>query len=300
MKSAIALAFASSIAVSFFWFSSYGDPERGTSTSCGLKLDEMGQFTTIPAGSFVKSNSPVYPEEGNSIRVHVEAFEILQHEVTNRQFAKFVSETHYITDAEIDRNGGGSALFLESSTPADRRSWWQLSKDTTWMLPEGSNGPSYEELQDHPVVHVSLRDAKAYAKWAGGRIPYEVEWEYAASLGLPNPDRPDSGTFNDDGKPIANVWNGIFPIQNTADDGFAGTAPVGCFESSRINTFDMIGNVWEWTQTPFGGSPQFTIKGGSFLCSDSYCQRFRPAAREAQDADFSTQHIGFRIVKDVE
>lgn len=267
-------------------------------SSCGLTVQELGKFVSVPAGSFVKSDQPVYPEEGSAVRIHVAPFFLLAHEVTNSEFQQFVQETGYVTDAEQSREASGSALFSDNANPNDRRTWWHLSNAASWKTPEGDNS-SIAGRPTHPVTHVSLRDAKAYATWAGGRLPYEVEWEYAASLGLPDPNRPDSGAFDDSGNPIANVWNGIFPVNNTIEDGHFGTAPVGCFDPSSIGAFDMIGNVWEWTQSPFGGTPQFTIKGGSFLCSDSFCRRFRPAANEAQDANFSTQHIGFRIVKDL-
>ena len=160
-------------------------------------------------------------------------------------------------------------------------------------------GSDFDGLGRHPVVHVSLTDARAYAAWAGGRLPNEIEWEYAASLGLFDPDDPESGLRGPDGEIRANTWNGIFPVLNTAEDGFIGTAPVGCYRASLIGAYDMIGNVWEWTETPFGdGNPQFTIKGGSYLCGSNYCRRYRAAARESLEPDFSTAHTGFRIVKD--
>ena len=136
--------------------------------------------------------------------------------------------------------------------------------------------------------------------WAGGRLPNEVEWEYAASLGLFDPNDPESGLRGPDGEVRANTWSGLFPLFNTVEDGHAGTAPVGCYPASLIGAYDMIGNVWEWTETRFGpGQPQFTIKGGSFLCGANYCRRYRPAARESLEVDFSTAHVGFRIVRDL-
>jgi sulfatase modifying factor 1 len=150
-------------------------------------------------------------------------------------------------------------------------------------------------------VHVTLNDARAYAEWAGGRIPTEVEWEYAASRGLFDPMDPESGVRAPDGTARANIWTGLFPVLNSRRDGFAGTAPVGCFEPGLTGAYDMIGNVWEWTDSPFAPAvPRFTIKGGSYLCSEDYCRRYRVAARESLERDFSTAHIGFRIVRDTE
>ena len=146
-------------------------------------------------------------------------------------------------------------------------------------------------------MHISLNDARAYAKWAGGRLPTELEWEYAASLGLPDRTRADSGAYDKQGKPIANTWQGVFPIINTEEDKFSGTSPVGCFPPSRTQLYDMIGNVWEWTDTPVTKSSHL-IKGGSFLCANNFCKRYRTAARQSQDDDFSTNHLGFRIVMD--
>jgi formylglycine-generating enzyme required for sulfatase activity len=159
----------------------------------------------------------------------------------------------------------------------------------------GADNPN-EALPNHPVVHVSLRDALAYAQWAGGRLPTELEWEYAASLGLADIGRPDSGAYDINGVPIANTWQGVFPIIDSGKDGFKGSSPVGCFAPSKIGLYDMIGNVWEWTDTPSGKSTHL-IKGGSFLCANNFCKRYRPAARQSQEIDFSTNHIGFRIIK---
>jgi len=189
---------------------------------------------------------------------------------------------------------------MKSATPEDLLSWWKLDPGATWKTPQGA-GSSLEGLAQHPVVHVTLNDARAYAQWAGGRIPKEVEWEYAASLGLFDPDDPYSGVIGADDEPRANIWTGLFPLIDTGQDGFTGTAPVGCFAAGRTGAYDMIGNVWEWTDTPFSpAAPRFTIKGGSYLCSENYCQRYRAAAREDMETDFSTAHIGFRIVRDLE
>ena len=279
------------LAGAFLWWPG-GD---GTAQSCVLAEADIGGFVQVPGGGFVKGADAIYPEEGGPIKLHVSPFLLSVTEVTNDQFAAFVATTGYVTEAE---RTGGSAGFVETETPSDLLSWWKLDEGATWRSPGGA-GSDLDGLGRHPVVHVSLTDARAYAAWAGGRLPNEIEWEYAASLGLFDPDDPESGLRGPDGEIRANTWDGIFPVLNTAEDGFIGTAPVGCYRASLIGAYDMIGNVWEWTETPFGdGNPQFTIKGGSYLCGSNYCRRYRAAARESLEPDFSTAHTGFRIVKD--
>lgn len=266
-----------------------------TAPRCALSSDRIGAFVDIPGGGFVMGADPVYPEEGPPQKVFVSPFRLQIHEVTNDEFARFVAETGYVTEAE--RNGG-SARFIESATPEFLMSWWRLEPEANWKTPSGA-GSDLDGLANHPVVHVSLNDARAYAEWAGGRLPNEVEWEYAASLGLFDPGDPLSGMRSPGGAARANIWTGLFPVMDTGQDGFSGLAPVGCFEPGLTGAYDMIGNVWEWTESPFGpATPRFTIKGGSFLCSDTYCRRYRVAARDSMEPDFSASHLGFRIVRD--
>jgi formylglycine-generating enzyme len=263
--------------------------------ACALNQSELGAFIDIPGGGIVLGAEPLYPEEGPPTRVFVSPFRLQTHEVTNSQFAAFVEATGYVTEAE--RNGG-SAQFSNSDTPEVFLSWWSIDSGATWRTPKGA-GSTLDGLALHPVVHVTLNDARAYAQWAGGRIPTEVEWEYAASLGLFDPQNPESGARRPDGTLRANIWTGIFPVMNSRRDGYEKTAPVGCFEPGLTGAYDMIGNVWEWTESPFSPTvPRFTIKGGSYLCSEDYCKRYRVAARENLEGDFSTAHIGFRIVRD--
>lgn len=269
--------------------------------TCALTPEALGRFVAIPEGQFLKGAGALYPEEAPEVLLHSGGFEILAHEVTNLEFARFVEATGYVTDAERGvaegRADAGSAVFLMPGKRSNPAETWRLVAEASWRMPEGP-GSDIRGRELFPAVHVSLADARAYAEWAGGRLPDEVEWEYAASLGLADPAVPVSGAFTADGTLIANTWQGIFPLGDSAADGFAGLAPAGCFPASAIGLYDMIGNVWEWTETPFGEGTQ-TIKGGSYLCADNYCRRYRPAARHPQEADFSSSHIGFRIVRDL-
>lgn len=266
---------------------------------CGLPASQIGSFVPVPSGSFLTGARPELPEEGPPMRVQVSGFEIQRHEVTYDQFAAFIAATGYVTDAEKSsqsgRADGGSGVFSRSQTGSGA---WSLSKGANWRVPDGP-GPATEVDGSWPVVHVSYRDATAYAAWAKARLPTEIEWEYAASLGLPDANNSRSGAYDGKGQPRANTWQGLFPIRDEGDDGFLGLAPVGCFTPDYKGLFDMIGNVWEWTALSDLKATQAIIKGGSHLCTDSFCGRFRPEARQLQDVDFSTNHIGFRVVRDV-
>lgn len=263
---------------------------------CSPAEHTIGQFVRVNGGEFVRDSQGIYPEERPSKKLKVLPFLIQATEVTNSQFLTFVKETGYQTEAE---KFGGSASFTTTGHLSSPLSWWLLDENATWKSPDGL-GSNLKEKENHPVVHVTLNDARAYAKWAGGRIPSEIEWEYAASLGLFDPQNPESGIKGPNGEPLANIWNGTFPIFNTEEDGFKGTAPVGCYKSNLIGAYDMIGNVWEWTESRYGAAePMFTIKGGSYLCGSNYCKRYRTSAREKLEYNFSTAHVGFRIVKDL-
>ncbi len=269
--------------------------------TCGLADSAIGQFVTVPAGQFRKGAYAVYPEEAPEMILHVAGFEILAHEVTNAEFARFTEATGYLTTAErvgvAGRPGAGSAVFRMPAERAAPTETWQLVPGASWRAPEGP-GSDISARARQPVVHVSLADAEAYVQWAGGRLPTEEEWEYAAAIGLPDPANAQSGAYDASGEPRANTWQGFFPVVDQAGDGFSGRAPVGCFAPSEIGLYDMIGNVWEWTATPYQTGAN-TIKGGSYLCADNFCRRYRPAARQPQEADFSSSHIGFRIVRDL-
>lgn len=282
----------------FIWLRTPRAQPSDAVDNCSLPASKIGQFVDIPSGSFVMSVNPKYPEEPKPKRVHVKGFQLQITEVTNGQFAQFVASTGYRTSAE--RNGG-SAVFsrkrAETSSSQYPMSWWRLEKYATWRMPEG-RGSDIDSRGRHPVVHVSLEDARAYARWVDARLPTEREWEYAATLGLFDRSSPDSGAIGPKGESLANIWDGEFPKHNSLKDGYYKRAPVGCFAATKIGAYDMLGNVWEWTETEFAPG-SFTIKGGSFLCSESYCHRYRTAARQGFEKNFSTEHIGFRLVRDL-
>jgi formylglycine-generating enzyme required for sulfatase activity len=284
-----------------------------------------------------------YPEERPSRRVAVDGFWIERHPVTNLQFAEFVEATNHVTFAEIppkasDYPGArpemlyaGSMVFTPPPGPVDRRdirNWWSFVRGADWRHPGGPR-TSLRDLDAHPVVHVTYEDAKAYARWAGKSLPTEAEWEFAARGGLDDVEFAWGSELHPDGREMANTWQGEFPWQNLADDGYVGTSPVAAFPPNGYGLYDMIGNVWEWTTdwytpaqqmvspraccvplNPLGPAeedsydpgqpairiPRKVIKGGSHLCAPNYCRRYRPAARFPEPVDTSTCHVGFRCV----
>jgi len=257
----------------------------------------------VEGGSFTMGEDPLYPEEGPPRAVSIGGFWISSTEITNAQFAKFVTETGYVTEAERDPPEipgappemlqPGSATFRVPT--ADNRSWWSWTPGAQWRSP---NGPatSIEGRDNDPVVQVTYADALAYADWAEMSLPSEEQWEYAARAGAASLPEPKDAA----GKPQANYYQGVFPAKDLGEDGYTSRAPVGCFEPNAYGLHDMIGNVWEWTTSNAGRadamSPVNVIKGGSFLCAANYCARYRPAARQFQERDLGTDHIGFRLV----
>jgi formylglycine-generating enzyme len=286
----------------------------------------------IPAGTFVMGSERHQPEERFTHLVRVDGFWIDRHEVTNAQFQKFVEGTGYVTLAErgLDPKTNpdiasellapGSVVFIPPTDVARGgrvTRWWQYVRGANWRQPTGP-GSSIADKYNHPVVHIAYEDALAYARWRGRTLPTEAQWEFAARGG--RDDEGDwSSAFDDQGKPIANTWQGIFPILDTQEDGYSGTAPVGCFKPNDYGLYDAIGNVWEWTSDWYkpshsrestvnpggpewqqivtrGLTPSRVIKGGSYLCSSNYCARYRPAARQPQEINLGAAHLGFRTV----
>ena len=277
-----------------------GGVQSAASVQAG-KADNSG-MSLIPAQAFLMgsdSHHVFYQDEEGPVRsVEVDGFWIDQTSVTNSDFEKFVAATGYRTEAE---NFGWSFVFdglVSAETLAkhcrgrlERPNWWLAIDGADWAHPFGPDSTAQAE---HPVVHVSWNDANAYAAWVGKRLPTEAEWECAARGGLDQKIYPWGDDFYLQGKPRANIWQGDFPQFNTLDDGYFATAPAKSFEPNGYGLFNTVGNVWEWTSTEFRG--QKVLKGGSYLCHDSYCNRYRNSARICNTPDSSLSHTGFRLV----
>lgn len=240
--------------------------------------------------------------EGPVRTVEVEPFRIGASAVTNAQFERFVKSTGYRTQAE---EFGWSFVFhlfvrdIDQSLVrgvAGGTPWWVGVEGADWRHPEGP-GSSLKDRRNHPVVHVSWHDARAYCSWSGTRLPDETEWEYAARGGLVRKRYAWGDDLTPGGKHMCNIWQGTFPHHNTAADGYVGTAPAKSFPANGYGLFNVAGNVWEWTSSPWTqhAPDVWTIRGGSYLCHDSYCNRYRVAARTMNTGDSSSGNTGFRI-----
>ncbi|HET8598685.1 MAG TPA: formylglycine-generating enzyme family protein [Segeticoccus sp.] len=241
--------------------------------------------------------------EGPLRRVQVAPFAISPCTVTNAEFAEFAGRTGYTTDAERDGWSFVFAGLLPDDFPPTRgvaaAPWWRQVEGASWCHPEGPQS-GIANRPDHPVVHISWHDAAAYAVWAGGRLPTEAEWEYAARGGLEQRVFPWGDELEPGGEHRMNVWQGEFPQNNTCADGWYGTAPANAFPPNGFGLFNMCGNIWEWCASRFApGSPDRVAKGGSYLCHASYCRRYRVAARQGLSPDSTTGNVGFRCVADL-
>ncbi len=274
----------------------------------------------IPGGSFLMGteNAEAFPDDGEGpVRaVTLDAFRMARFPVTNQRFGRFVAETGYRTEAE---RFGWSFVFW-AHIPRERirelvqdtvavAPWWCKVAGANWRSPEGPDS-DVAQRQQHPVVHVSWNDAQAFCLWSGQRLPTEAEWECAARGGLVQKLYPWGDKLRPDGRHRCNIWQGDFPRLDTAEDGYAGTCPVDAFPPNGFGLYSMTGNAWEWCADWFDatfhrnasrvnpqGPPKGTgrvMKGGSFLCHRSYCNRYRVAARTSQTPDSSTSNIGFR------
>jgi formylglycine-generating enzyme required for sulfatase activity len=236
--------------------------------------------------------------EGPARLVTVEPFAIDAVTVTNAAFAAFVSATGHVTDAEQFGWSFVFAGFLPDDAPPTRgvagAEWWRQVHGAEWRHPEGP-WSDVDGRDDHPVVHVSWRDAEAFAGWAGKRLPTEAEWEYAARGGLVGQRFPWGDELEPGGEHRMNVWQGTFPRENTLADGFAGAAPVRSYAPNGYGLYEMTGNVWEWTASWFDELRAARVmRDGSYLCHASYCNRYRVDARTANAQDSSTGNLGFR------
>ena len=245
----------------------------------------------------------VVPGDGED-PVHTETvapFAIAATAVTNDAFAEFARATGHRTDAEAYGWSFVFGGFLPDHFPPTRgvvgAEWWRQVEGADWRHPFGPQS-DLDGLGDHPVVHVSWTDAAAYARWCGARLPTEAEWEYAARGGLDGAVFPWGNELEPGGEHRMNVWQGTFPSDNTAADGWRGTAPVDAFPANAYGLHQMTGNTWEWCDTWL--APNLRVqKGGSYLCHASYCARYRPAARIGSAPDSSTGNLGFRLAGDV-
>lgn len=275
----------------------------------------------IPGGqAIVGTAQPKIPNDGEELRKpkRLKPFRIGVATVTNAEFAAFVTDTGYITEAE---RFSWSFVFW-SDVPAHVSAplgvvgteWWRRVDGANWRDVNGPNTRDRAWHPDHPVVQVSWKDAKAFAKWAGGRLSTEAEWEHAARGGQGDVTYPWGEQDPDDHTHLpCNIWQGKFPEENSAADGYAATSPAQSFAPNGFGLYNMVGNVWEWTSDPYRlGSMKKAArermksmagyrvaKGGSFLCHRSYCWRYRIAARSGNSPDSTTTHQGFRIVFDV-
>lgn len=262
--------------------------------------------------------------EGPIREVKVNPFWIDKTTVTNAQFTEFIDDTSYVTESE---RFGWSYVFLGQLPKSKQRKmkastvrnlqWWYAVDGVYWRKPEGP-GSNIKKRMDHPVVHVSWSDAMAYCSWAGKRLATEAEWEFAARGGLIQKKYCWGDELTPEGKHRCNIWQGTFPHTNTAEDGYAWTAPAKSFRANGYGLYNMAGNVWEWCSEWF--SPDWhkpsspltrdnprgpeagqskVMRGGSFLCHISYCNRYRVAARTANTPDSSTTNCGFRTVRDI-
>jgi formylglycine-generating enzyme required for sulfatase activity len=284
----------------------------------------------IPGQTTVLGSDEHYPEEAPAREVTVDGFWIQPHQVTNEAFGAFVDATGYVTVAEQPLNPAdypgapaenlqpGSMVFRRTPGPVDLRhlsQWWTWTPGACWNHPRGPKS-SLRNREQHPVVHVAFDDAAAYAEWAGLALPTEAQWEVAARGGLDRATYTWGSEPEPPGQRLANFWHGEFPY--LPDTGYGQSSPVGSFPPNDYGLFDMAGNVWEWTTDFYGATrdsqsccaadsydpdqpgtpvPRRVIKGGSFLCADSYCLRYRPAARRPQAVDTGMSHIGFRCVR---
>ena len=298
----------------------------------GPRREVPAGMATIPGSTFWMGSDDHYVEERPRRQVSVAPFHIDLTPVTNAQFQTFVEATGYRTlaeqapdaslypDADPALMKAGSSVFTGTRGPVplnDPLQWWAYRPGARWSRPEGP-ASHIADRPNHPVVHVAYADALAYAAWCGKRLATEAEWECAARGGLDRATYAWGDVLAPAGQIMANYWTGEFPWRRDRVGDWTRTSPVATFPANGFGLFDMIGNVWEWTADDYfvsadsgvvkrcctsgngSGSPFATkvLKGGSHLCAESYCQRYRPAARHPQTEDTSTSHIGFRCVQD--
>ena len=298
------------------------------------------KMMSIPGGTFSRGCTGCDMQDALPVhKVTVSSFKMDETPVTNEAFARFVKATKYVTIAETpprkedfpgvpeDKLVAGSAVFTVPKVFQGFRnylSWWRYQQKANWQYPQGPGGP--KALPHHPAVHISYNDAHRYCRWRGARLPTEAEYEYAARGGMEGKKYPwgDSLSHKKGNWP-ANIWQGKFPMQNSQEDGYAGTSPVKAFPANGYGLYDMGGNIWHWTsdwyqpnhyshlaelkepiKDPKGpssshdpmepGLPKKVQKGGSYLCSTAYCNRYYVGSRGKGDINSSSDNLGFRCV----
>lgn len=289
---------------------------KQTTSRLNLSRVEFRQTQQFLMGS---EDAIINRQDGESpVRmVSLSPFAIATRPVSNLEFQQFVTATGYVTQAE---QFGGSYVFFQHLSEQQQSSgiqvaktpWWIYVKQASWHQPEGE-GSNIQQRKHHPVVHISWFDAQAFCEWAHAQLPTEAQWEFAARGGLEQQQYAWGNEFQPHGQLMCNTWQGQFPQQNTGQNtpetGYLGTSPIGIFPANGYGLYDMAGNVWEWCvdyfttrhhstlqYDPQGLAPtkQRVLKGGSFLCHDSYCNRYRVSARTANTPSSSASNIGFR------
>ncbi len=294
--------------------------DRVADTNSSNKLEGM---ILIPDGEFHMGtdHGEGFPSDGEGPirKVRMRSFYISPYAVTNAAFKAFVDDTGFITEAE--QYGWSYVFHLLASDDVKKKvtnapqqvPWWLVVEGAYWARPEGEDS-HIEDRLDHPVVHISWNDAEQYCRWAGQRLPTEAEWEYAARGGLERKTYPWGDLLKQDNEHQCNIWQGKFPDKNHGSDGYVGTAPVHAYKPNGYGLYNMSGNVWEWCADSF--TPEYhtvtevdnpffsketgkkSMRGGSYLCHQSYCNRYRLAARSSNTPDSSTGNCGFRTVAD--
>jgi sulfatase modifying factor 1 len=293
----------------------------GETTASGPNGGHDDDFVNIASGAFIMGTNEDYrypgDGEGPAREITLGAFRIARHSVSNGQFAAFIDDTGYRTETEQYEWSFVNHLLLPDDFPDTRAveatPWWRQVYGADWAHPAGPQS-NLDGLADHPVVHLTWTDAQAYCTWAGVRLPTEAEWEMAARGGLVQQRFVWGNEFAPDGQTMCNIFEGSFPVENTAEDGYVGTSPIDAFPANGFGLHDMAGNVWEWTNDWFNtefhvdgprtnpqGPPSGQAKvmrGGSYMCHDSYCHRYRVAARSSNTSDSSAGNLGFRVAAD--
>ncbi|MGI8485280.1 MAG: formylglycine-generating enzyme family protein [Thermomicrobiales bacterium] len=291
-------------------------------TKRARRSDTSNGMIQLAGGRFRMGNHQAdgYADDGEGPvhEVELNPFQVAQETVTNDRFHEFIAATGYMTEAE---RFGWSYVFaglLPERFPPTRGAaqtpWWRQVFGATWQTPEGPQS-NLAQRGSHPVVHVSWNDAIAFCDWDGSRLPTEAEWEYAARGGTSSTHFSWGDDLIPNGKHRMNVWQGTFPTKNTGGDGHKGTAPARSYQPNEFGLYNMTGNVWEWCAdwfdpgyyavSPSENSPgpdvgsARVMRGGSYLCHRSYCNRYRVDSRSSNTPDSSAGNIGFRCVRDV-